>query len=135
MRSACPDVSRSSTHYVGYVEDDETPEAIMKKFEALERVQTAVAGAAEAGGPDPSAEGEQQLTEAQLLEVFKQTSMFTVRSAMQELVHQGTASRQPAPCFSLRAAQSKAAATTTRGTARRSGARPRSPAGPAGFES
>ena len=37
----------SSTHYVGYVEDDETPEAIMKKFEALERVQQRLAQ----GGP------------------------------------------------------------------------------------
>lgn len=28
----------SAVHYVGYVEDEETPEMIMKKFEELERV-------------------------------------------------------------------------------------------------
>lgn len=28
----------SAVHYVGYVEEDETPEAIMKKFEELDRV-------------------------------------------------------------------------------------------------
>lgn len=31
-------VMPSAVHYVGYVEDDETPEAIMKKFEAMEMV-------------------------------------------------------------------------------------------------
>ncbi|GIL58618.1 hypothetical protein Vafri_13634 [Volvox africanus] len=31
----------SAIHYVGYVEDDETPEMIMKKFEELERIQKA----------------------------------------------------------------------------------------------
>lgn len=30
----------SATHYVGYVEEDETPEMIMKKFEELEKVRT-----------------------------------------------------------------------------------------------
>ena len=29
----------SASHYVGYVDDSETPEMIAKKFEALERVQ------------------------------------------------------------------------------------------------
>ena len=33
-RTAAP----SAVHYVGYVEDDETPEMIMKKFEELEKV-------------------------------------------------------------------------------------------------
>ena len=28
----------SAVHYVGYVEDNETPEMIMKKFEELEKV-------------------------------------------------------------------------------------------------
>lgn len=32
------DLIPSAVHYVGYVEDDETTEMIMKKFEALERV-------------------------------------------------------------------------------------------------
>ena len=31
----------SAAHYVGYVEDDESPEMIMRKFEALERVKQA----------------------------------------------------------------------------------------------
>jgi hypothetical protein len=84
------------------VEDDETPEAIMKKFEALERVQHGVARpAAEAdGGASGSGEGaaatagggeQQMLTEEQLQELFKQTSMFTVRSALAglEFMHGG----------------------------------------------
>ena len=33
-QSAAP----SAVHYVGYVEEDETPEAIMKKFEELDKV-------------------------------------------------------------------------------------------------
>ena len=33
----------SATHYVGYVEEDETPEMIMKKFEELEKVSTGLA--------------------------------------------------------------------------------------------
>jgi len=31
----------SAVHYVGYVEEDETPEAIMKKFEELDKVHAA----------------------------------------------------------------------------------------------
>lgn len=38
MKSAAP----SAVHYVGYVEDDETPEMIMKKFEELEKVTTGI---------------------------------------------------------------------------------------------
>jgi hypothetical protein len=30
----------SAVHYVGYVEDNETPEMIMKKFEELEKVRS-----------------------------------------------------------------------------------------------
>lgn len=33
-KSAMP----SAIHYVGYVEEDETPEMIMKKFEEMEKV-------------------------------------------------------------------------------------------------
>lgn len=33
----------SAAHYVGYVEDDETPEMIMKKFEEFEKVRTRLA--------------------------------------------------------------------------------------------
>ena len=94
----------SSTHYVGYVEDDETPEAIMKKFEALERVQQAQTRGGGGGGEDegaggeagpsaPIVEGGEGLTEEQLLEVFKQTSVFTVKSALAglEYMHGGGA--------------------------------------------
>ena len=35
----------SASHYVGYVEEDETPEMIMKKFEELDRVMQASARA------------------------------------------------------------------------------------------
>ena len=96
----------SSAHYVGYVEDDETPEAIMKKFEALERVQKQaqvaqkqqagrpagdedmqVAEAPEAGGA--GAQGEQVLTEEVLLEVFKQTSAFNVKTVQNNGVWTG----------------------------------------------
>ena len=34
----------SGAHYVGYVEDGETPEMIMKKFEELDRVMAAGRG-------------------------------------------------------------------------------------------
>ncbi|KAL4447954.1 hypothetical protein ABPG75_005173 [Micractinium tetrahymenae] len=125
----------SAVHYVGYVEDDETPEMIMAKFVELERIQaaadaarTAKAAAAatdaqqqqeqqqqpgqqqqqpeqqqqqpehqqqpgqqQGSAPSPAGPGAQQqeadeggLTEEQLLEVFKQTSMFNVRTALQD---------------------------------------------------
>lgn len=51
------DLLPSAVHYVGYVEDAETPEMIMKKFEALERVmaaQAAAANAAPAAAPLPA---------------------------------------------------------------------------------
>ena len=140
-----PVPQNSSTHYVGYVEDDETPEAIMKKFEALERVQQAQAGGGSGGGEGggeagPSAPtADAGLTEEQLLEVFKQTSVFTVKSALAglEYMHGGGAScvcvrstlsvhdaprRPPAP--RLRVSQT-AAATMTSTAARRTGARRR----------
>ena len=103
----------SAVHYVGYVEEDETPEMIMAKFQELERIQKAVQEAkkdqaAAAAGADGTAEGAeagaaggaenedataatvttendaQELTDEQLLEVFKQTSMFNVKTALQD---------------------------------------------------
>ncbi|ORX95161.1 hypothetical protein K493DRAFT_315148 [Basidiobolus meristosporus CBS 931.73] len=95
----------SAAHYVGYVEDNESVEAIMKKFEELEKIQSeiaksnaqkvatesetvdtnpdAVAAVSEDVVPSTNENGaEQGLTEEQLEEVFKQTSVFTVRSAI-----------------------------------------------------
>jgi len=112
----------SAVHYVGYVEDEETPEMIMKKFEALEAVRLAAeeraavqraereladgrgggqggdgdggaGGVAEpAGGrggargpgdagPAPPSPGDGGLRDEHLVEVFKQTSMFSVKTA------------------------------------------------------
>ncbi|RKP05047.1 hypothetical protein THASP1DRAFT_20297, partial [Thamnocephalis sphaerospora] len=65
----------SNAHYVGYVEDGESVEAIMKKFEELERLQAEFAAAASG------------LTQEQLEEVFKRTSAFTVRAAVR-LTHE-----------------------------------------------
>ena len=45
----------SAAHYVGYVEEDETPAMIMKKFEELERVMKAAASGPRSA-PVPSAE-------------------------------------------------------------------------------
>lgn len=106
-KTAVPD----ATHYVGYVEDDETPEMIMRKFEEMERIKAAnkrsgqpVAGQqADAAGPssstaaleatDAQAAGAQQqdaveddeegpLDQQQLQEIFKATSMYNVKSLM-----------------------------------------------------
>ncbi|KAL4531484.1 hypothetical protein Ndes2526B_g04403 [Nannochloris sp. 'desiccata'] len=103
----------SAVHYVGYVEEDETPEMIMAKFQELERIQkavieakkgevAAVEGAAADGADAAAANGAegnedatatvttennddiQALTDEQLLEVFKQTSMFNVKTALQD---------------------------------------------------
>ena len=95
----------SATHYVGYVEDEETPEMIMAKFLELERIQQAVQEAKDApeapvqntddkqgeiaavpieeDDVHPSQNG-QSLTDEQLLQVFKQTSMFNVKTALQD---------------------------------------------------
>lgn len=80
----------SAVHYVGYVEDDETPEMIMSKFQELENIQRQVSAAAGEEQEEQQEVGEvreQQeagmLTEEQLLEVFKQTSMFNVKTALQ----------------------------------------------------
>ena len=42
--AARPGTLPSGAHYVGYVEDGETPEMIMKKFEELDRVMAAGSG-------------------------------------------------------------------------------------------
>ncbi|CAG8539339.1 9115_t:CDS:10 [Paraglomus occultum] len=73
-----------NAHYVGYVEDDESVEAIMKKFEELERLQVEFAAAKtrdSAHSPSQAQTENENLTEAQLEEVFKRTSIFTIKSA------------------------------------------------------
>ncbi|KAG0177213.1 hypothetical protein DFQ28_006409 [Apophysomyces sp. BC1034] len=91
----------SNAHYVGYVEDEESVEAIMKKFEELERMQkefsTMAVKVEEVDNNETKAtdatttipesdvmlmDDLQPLTEEQLQEVFKRTSAFTVKTAM-----------------------------------------------------
>lgn len=98
-----------ATHYVGYVEDEETPEMIMKKFEEMERIRaaycakqnsplrptgndlasdsagpsSATATAAAAADPRPAeAATDVILNQEQLQAIFKATSMFNVRSLL-----------------------------------------------------
>lgn len=99
----------SAVHYVGYVEDDETPEMIMAKFAELERIKKAVVDSKkakaeadteppsneidendtsntieDATNPSSSSHDDQALSDEHLLEVFKQTSMFNVKTALQD---------------------------------------------------
>lgn len=94
-KSALPD----ATHYVGYVEDDETPEMIMRKFEEMERIKAAAVGnrrtnfstpatSQDDAGPSTSNQAlaaevaPEQLDQEQLYEVFKATSMYNVKSLL-----------------------------------------------------
>lgn len=106
-KTAVPD----ATHYVGYVEDEETPEMIMKKFEEMERIkaaskrplQPAEQQQADLAGPSSSSaaleaaadkadiaeqqqaaatDGGGQLDQQQLQELFKATSMYNVKSLL-----------------------------------------------------
>lgn len=74
----------SSAHYVGYVEDEETVEAIMKKFGELEKVKSEVKQTSNNNQPTPHALNKPQeeigLPEEQLNEVFKRTSAFSLNS-------------------------------------------------------
>ncbi|OMH85138.1 hypothetical protein AX774_g1323 [Zancudomyces culisetae] len=82
----------SSQYFVGYVEDDESIEAIMKKFEELDSIKAEHEHKKKKDGePEQEAEvslenkeegGEEGLPEDVLLEVFKRTSAFTVKGAM-----------------------------------------------------
>ena len=95
----------SASHYVGYVEEDETPEMIMAKFEQLERIQKEAeeakraraeqkaAEGGEGGGPDGEGAGAERegagddaenddFDEEMLLRVFKETSQFSVKSVL-----------------------------------------------------
>eukprot|EP00871_Galdieria_phlegrea_P001984 jgi/Galph1/2787/GphlegSOOS_G1478.1 len=79
-----------AAYYLGYVDDDETPEMIMKKFEALERLQQSKAVQKQVEVVDEREEGSnegldaddcatvEQLSAEEQAELFKQTSFFTV---------------------------------------------------------
>ncbi|CAG8435313.1 5548_t:CDS:2 [Diversispora eburnea] len=77
----------SNALYVGYVEDDESIGAIMKKFEELERIQEEIAASKSTESFSNNSPSQisipenESLTEEQLEEVFRRTSSFTVKSA------------------------------------------------------
>jgi N6-adenosine-specific RNA methylase IME4 len=66
-RRSKPSVVASASYYLGYVEEDESPEAIMAKFAELERIQK-----------QNSLNPNESLTEDQMKELFQKTSTFSV---------------------------------------------------------
>lgn len=89
----------SSAHYVGYVEDNETPDMIMRKFDELDKVITGDMASQTEGTPSTqlnhkkaldhelhgamtSSGKELLLNEEQLKEIFKRTSIFNVKSTI-----------------------------------------------------
>eukprot|EP00166_Cyanidium_caldarium_P005839 ctg_740.g174 len=81
-------VTVDPSYYLGYADDDETPEMIMRKFEALEKIQAEKATrdpdvhngeeiADEASSRSSEPRGT-ELTAAEQAELFRQTSYFTV---------------------------------------------------------
>ncbi len=78
----------SSIYYLGYVEEDETPEMIMKKFEALQKMENTLlaqknekevppvhtSDISEVSSPVP----ETELSESHLATLFKETSMLNM---------------------------------------------------------
>jgi hypothetical protein len=77
---------------VGYVEDEESVEAIMKKFEELERFQQELQAQnmerpiENHDNPNPNTQMDsiKLLNERQLEELFKRTSGYTVKEAMMD---------------------------------------------------
>jgi hypothetical protein len=67
---------RSASHFVGYVLDDEPIDAIMRKFEELERFERELAEKT----VEPTA-----MSEKDLEELFKRTSNYTVEAAVDPL--------------------------------------------------
>ncbi|KNC76651.1 hypothetical protein SARC_10854 [Sphaeroforma arctica JP610] len=73
----------SAAHYVGYVDDEESAVSIMKKFEELDRIKAVIKETAPElpnKGKNAAKETDDLLTQEQLEEVFKRTSMFSARS-------------------------------------------------------
>ena len=64
----------SSIYYLGYVEENESPASIMKKFEELERMQQ-----------KNDLPNDQPLSEDQMQELFKKTSAFSLESIIDDL--------------------------------------------------
>jgi hypothetical protein len=99
-------IQPSNAHYVGYVEENESIEAIMKKFEELARMEEefAKSKAATVSAPDADEAGSSMVTDGesvmegvqeapgagsgftdeQLQEIFRRTSGFTVRSMLRD---------------------------------------------------
>jgi hypothetical protein len=75
-------VAVDPAYYLGYADDDETPEMIMRKFEALERLQAQKAANTQQSSGDANdsqtAKEEVTLTAAEQAELFRQTSFFSV---------------------------------------------------------
>lgn len=72
----------SATHYLGYVEENETPDMIMRKFAELDAMQKQAPRTLTSEGPS-IAPNNGCLSEEDMLKLFKQTSMFNVRSTVQ----------------------------------------------------
>ena len=86
-----PRLLSSASHFVGYVEDEELVEAIMKKFEELERFQRELQAQnmeqpsiENQDDPNTQMELAEMLNERQLEELFKRTSGYTVKEAMMD---------------------------------------------------
>lgn len=90
----------SSSLYVGYVEDEETIESIMKKFEEVERLKKEIAekkekekenqDAAKASNDEKASNSnneETTFTEEQYEELFKRTASFTPKSLDADIAH------------------------------------------------
>ena len=109
QKAAGTNLVPSAMHYVGYVEEDETPEMIMAKFAHLEQIQkeqeeakktaaeakAAAKAAAAADGEDgdvvmdddhdkENGDEKPDFDEEMLLKVFKQTSNFSLKSAIKD---------------------------------------------------
>ena len=88
-RAAAPRVA-GAEHYVGYVDDDESPAAIMAKFAALERAQEQTRKDAQSAkkekeaaddGPGGSSPGAQDDTQLAWEDVLRITSSRSIKSA------------------------------------------------------
>jgi len=93
-----PSTNVSSSLYLGYVEDEETIESIMKKFEEMEKLKKEIAEQKEKEREKNNAEGVQEnennnddddmsFTEEQYEELFKRTASFTPETLDADIAH------------------------------------------------